>query len=171
MRWLRFAVAGEFQRAVVGDADRVLVDLVVHLFQVQHHQIGGVQQLVDHRIVAAHEAIGVRAGIDAFGVAGAEPVAHEFCLQDRLAAGRGHAAAGGVHEVAVGHRVFHQLFNGHFFAAVGIPCRGYGNRGSASGSPEEDDKADPARRRCRRIRRSGCDQLLTFAPSVAGKFF
>ena len=129
---------------MVGDADQVLVDLVVHLFQVQHHQIGGVQQLVDHRIVAAHEAIGVQAGIDAFGVAGAEPVAHEFCLQDRLAAGRGHAAAGGVHEVAVGHRVFHQLFNGHFFAAVGIPgVAVMAIEAAHQAALEEDDKADP----------------------------
>ncbi len=97
------------------------MDLIVHLFEIEHHQIGHFQQFINHRIVAAHKAIGIQAGMNAFFVAGAEPVADKFSLQDGLTAGRGHAAAGGVHKVAVGHHLFHQIFDGDFFTAVGIP--------------------------------------------------
>jgi len=97
------------------------VDLIVHLFQIEHHQVGNVQQFINDRIVATHKAVSIEAGMNTFLVTGAEPVTHKFRLQDRFAAGRCDAAAGGIHKVAVGHDIFHQLFNGYLFTTVCIP--------------------------------------------------
>ena len=50
-----------------------------------------------------------------------EPVAHKFRLKNGFTTGCGDPPAGRVHKVAVSHHLFHQIFNGHFFAAVRIP--------------------------------------------------
>ena len=128
---------------VVRDANQILVDLIVHLLEIEHDQIGHFKQFINNWIVTAHKAVGVEAGMNAFFVAGAEPVAHKFSLKNGFTAGCRHATAGRVHKVAIGHHLFHQIFYGDFFTSMGVPCHGYGSTGSASGSPEESDKADP----------------------------
>ena len=92
---------------MVRDADQILMDLIIHLLEVQHHQIGHFQQLINHRIVATDKAVGIQAGMNALFMAGAEPVTNELSLQDRLSAGSRHTATRGVHKVAVGHYLFH----------------------------------------------------------------
>lgn len=92
---------------MVRDADQVLVNLIVHLLEIQHHQVCYLQQLVDNRIVATYEAVGIQAGVDAFFLTRAEPVANKLRLQDRLTARGGDAAAGSIHKVTIGHHLFH----------------------------------------------------------------
>ena len=65
---------------MVRDADQNLMDVIVHLLEIEHHQIGDFQQFVDDRIVATHKAVGVQTGVNAFRLTGAEPVAHELSL-------------------------------------------------------------------------------------------
>ena len=82
--------------------------------------------------------------MNAFFAAGAEPVAHELGLQNGLTAGRGHAAAGSVHKVAIGYNLFHQAFDGDFGAAVGIPgVTVVAIQAAHQAALEEGDKADP----------------------------
>lgn len=57
------------------------MDLIIHLFEVEHDQIGHFKQLVNNRVVATNKAVGIEAGMNAFFAAGAEPVAHELGLQ------------------------------------------------------------------------------------------
>ena len=59
--------------------------------------------------------------MNAFFVAGAEPVADKFSLKNGFTAGCGHTATGGVHKVAIGHHLFHQIVDGDFFTAVRVP--------------------------------------------------
>ncbi|MNV82525.1 hypothetical protein D3C71_1762660 [compost metagenome] len=136
-------ITGKLQRAVVGNADQILMNVVVHLFEIQHHQIDGIQQLIDHRIVAAHKTVGVQTGIDPFFMAGAEPIADEFCLQYGFTTGGRYATAGGIHKVTIRDGIFHQLFNGHFFPAVGIPgVTVMAIQAAHQAALEEDDKTD-----------------------------
>lgn len=106
---------------MVRDANQILVDLIVHLLEIEHDQIGHFKQFINNWIVTAHKAVGVEAGMNAFFVAGAEPVAHKFSLKNGFTAGCRHATAGRVHKVAIGHHLFHQIFYGDFFTAMGVP--------------------------------------------------
>ena len=71
---------------MVGNADQVLVDLIVHLLKIQHDQVSHLQQFVDNRIVATDKAVGIETGMNTFLFTGAEPVANKLRLQDRFAA-------------------------------------------------------------------------------------
>lgn len=129
---------------MVRDANQILVNFIIHLLEIEHHQIGDFQQFINNRVVAAHKAVGIETGMNTFFLAGAEPVANKFGLQDSLAAGCRHAAAGSVHKVAIGHHLFHQLFNGNLFAAVGIPgVAVVAIEAAHQAALEEGDKADP----------------------------
>ena len=65
-----------------------------------------VEQVVKDGIVMQGVAVAVEAGVDVVFLAGGEPVAHEFVLQERFAACGGNAAACGAQVVAVGHDCF-----------------------------------------------------------------
>ena len=97
------------------------MDLVVHLFEIEHYQVGYFQQFINHRIVTTNKTVGVQTGMNAFFFAGAEPVTNKLSLQDCFTAGCGNAAAGSVHKVAIGHHFLHQIFNGNFFTAMRVP--------------------------------------------------
>src|SRR5690606_19221038 len=82
--------------------------------------------------------------MNAFFVAGAEPVAHKFSLKNGFTAGYRHATAGRVHEVAIGHHLFHQILNGDFFTAMGVPgVTVMAVQAAHQAALEESDKADP----------------------------
>lgn len=80
------------------------------------------------------EAVGVETGVDPFLFAGGKEFGNESRLQHGFTAGRCHATAGGIHEVAIAGDVTHQLRYGHFAATFGIGYRGCGSTCSASGS-------------------------------------
>ncbi|CNU74755.1 Uncharacterised protein [Salmonella enterica subsp. enterica serovar Bovismorbificans] len=92
---------------MIRDTDQILVDLIIHLLEIEHHQIGNVQQFINHRVITAHKAVGVETGVDTFFFTGAKPVAYKFCLQNGLAAGCRHAAARSIHKMPIGHHLFH----------------------------------------------------------------
>ncbi|MGG5832673.1 hypothetical protein ACQ4LK_20800, partial [Bacillus pumilus] len=48
-------IFSELQRAVVGNSNQILVDLVVHLFEIEHYQVGYFQQFINHRIVTTNK--------------------------------------------------------------------------------------------------------------------
>ncbi len=48
---------------MIRDTDQILVDLIIHLLEIEHHQIGNVQQFINHRVITAHKAAGVETGI------------------------------------------------------------------------------------------------------------
>jgi len=59
-----------------------------------------IQQFFQGVVVVAGVAVGVEAGVNAVGLAGDEPVADEFGLQQGFAAAGGHAPARGAHAEA-----------------------------------------------------------------------
>ena len=65
--------------------------------------------------------VGIQAGVDPFGVAGAEQIPDKFGLQHRFPTGSRDTAAGCFHKVAVTLDILHQLFDGHHLAAIQIP--------------------------------------------------
>ena len=83
------------------------MNLIIHLLEIQHHQVCYLQQFVDNRIVATDKAVGIETGMNTFFLTGAEPVANKLRLQDRLTARCGDAAAGSIHKVTIGHHLFH----------------------------------------------------------------
>lgn len=129
---------------MVRDANQILVDLIVHLLEIEHDQIGHFKQFINNWIVTAHKAVGVEAGMNAFFVAGAEPVAHKFSLKNGFTAGCRHATAGRVHKVAIGHHLFHQIFYGDFFTSMAVPgVTVMAVQAAHQAALEESDKADP----------------------------
>ena len=95
--------------------------LVVDLLDVEQHQIGVVQHPVEQLVVVTHETVGVEAGVDPLGLAGGDQFGDELLLQHGLAAGGGHATAGGIHEVTIAGEILHQLGHGDLAAALGVP--------------------------------------------------
>ena len=100
-------VTRELECTMVRHTHQILMDFIVHLFEIEHDQVGDFQQLIDHRIVAANKTVSIQTSMNTFFFTGPEPVTYEFSLQDSFAARRCHAASGGVHKVAVGHHLFH----------------------------------------------------------------
>ena len=117
-------VFGEEQGAGVRHADEFFVDVVVELFEVEHDEVGVVEQGFQGVVVMAGVAVGVEAGVDAVGLAGDEPVADEFGLQQRFAAACGHAAAGGFQIEAVLDDLLHQFVHGDLARFVGFHVPG-----------------------------------------------
>ena len=70
----------EFQRTVIRNAHQILMNFIIHLFEIEHHQVSHFQQLINHRIVTANKAISIKTGMNALFFAGAEPVADKLCL-------------------------------------------------------------------------------------------
>ena len=83
-----------------------------------------VEQVVKDGIVMQGVAVAVEAGVDVVFLAGGEPVAYEFVLQERFAACGGNAAACGAQVVSVGHDLLHDFGHGHFLGLFGVqvPC-------------------------------------------------
>lgn len=114
------------------------MDFGINLLQIEHHQIGVVKQ--NHRECdhSAGTSRGVEAGVDIVGFAGHKPIADKFVLQQRFAAGSGYAAtAGGAQIMAVGNYLLitsSTLNSCALSVRMSQRCRGYGNKGSASGS-------------------------------------
>ena len=49
---------------MVGNSNQILVDLVVHLFEIEHYQVGYFQQFINHRIVTTNKTVGVQTGMN-----------------------------------------------------------------------------------------------------------
>lgn len=83
-----------------------------------------VEQVIEDGIVMQGVTVAVEAGVDVVFLAGGEPVAYEFVLQERFAACGGNAAACGAQVVAVGHDLLHDFRHGHFLGLFGVqvPC-------------------------------------------------
>ena len=83
-----------------------------------------IQQFFQGVVVVAGVAVGVEAGVNAVGLAGDEPVADEFGLQQGFATARGHAAAGGFQVEAVLDDLLHEFIDGDFARFVGFHVPG-----------------------------------------------
>lgn len=59
-------VTRELQRTMVRYADQILMDFIVHLFEIEHDRVGDFQQLIDNRIVAANKAVSIQTGMNTF---------------------------------------------------------------------------------------------------------
>lgn len=83
-----------------------------------------VEQVVKDGVVMQGVAVAVEAGVDVVFVAGGEPVAYEFVLQERFAPCGCNAAACGAQVVTVGHNLLHDFGHGHFLSLFGVqvPC-------------------------------------------------
>ena len=117
-------VLGKGQRARVGNAHQHAMDVRIDLLEIQHHQVGVVQQRLQHFVVVQCIAIGVQTGMDAVLVTGHEPVPHELVLQQRFPPGGRHAASRGLQIMTVGHHLLHHLGHRHLMGLVALQVPG-----------------------------------------------
>ena len=82
-RWLiAFGkIAREFQRFGIGNTDEHFMNFRIDLFQVEHDQIGMIEQIIQNRIIVQSIAIAVETGMNIVFPTGRKPIAYKLILQ------------------------------------------------------------------------------------------
>ena len=115
---------GKGQRTRIGNTHQHLVNVRIDLLQVQHHQIGIVQQRLQHLVVVQRIAVGIQTGMDIVRMTRHEPVTHELVLQQRLPARGRHPAPRGLQIVPVRQHLLHHLGHRHVLRPVALQIPG-----------------------------------------------